>query len=206
MTTRRCRAVLIVAALAAGAADSAAAQQAASPFPAGKPVSIHVGTTPGAGNDNVMRLIARHIGKYLPGNPNIVARNTPGAGGRRLAGLIANTAPRDGSEFAQLHRGLVIEQLLGDTPLPFRLQDFTWLGSPTSTTDTCIVWHTARVQSVEDLHDARAGGRRLRQRGAAAPPAATPHRRQSPQRDRLSRRRADESRDGARRSRRPLLL
>ncbi len=81
----------------------------------------------------------------------MVATNTPGAGGRRVAGLIANTAPRDGTELAQLHRGLVTEQLVGDVTLPFKLQDLTWLGSPTSTTDTCIVWHTARVQSLEDL-------------------------------------------------------
>ena len=71
--------VLLVAALAA-AADCAVAQPAAAPFPAGKPIAIHVGTTPGGGNDNVMRLVARHIGKYLPGNPNVVAKNTPGAG------------------------------------------------------------------------------------------------------------------------------
>ena len=143
--------VLVAAVVTAGAVDCAAAQPAAAPFPAGKPIAIHVGTTPGGGNDNVMRLVARHIGKYLPGNPSIVAKNTPGAGGRRLAGLMANTAPRDGTELAQLHRGLVIEQLLGEVTLPFKLQDLTWLGSPTSTTDTCIVWHTARVQSVEDL-------------------------------------------------------
>jgi tripartite-type tricarboxylate transporter receptor subunit TctC len=143
--------LLIAAALAAGAAAGAMAQPAPRPFPPGKPVSVHVGVTPGGGNDNVMRVVARHIGKYLPGHPNVVAKNTPGAGGRRLAGLIANTFPRDGTEFAQLHRGIVVEQLLGDTPLPFRLQDFSWLGSPSSATDTCIVWHTARVQSVEDL-------------------------------------------------------
>jgi tripartite-type tricarboxylate transporter receptor subunit TctC len=139
----------LVAALAAG--TTAAAQPAAAPFPAGKPVAIHVGATPGGGNDNVMRLVARHIGKYLPGNPNVVARNTPGAGGRRLAGIIANTAPRDGTELALLHRGLVTEQLIGDHVLPFKLQDLTWLGTPTSTTDTCIVWHTAGVQSIADL-------------------------------------------------------
>ena len=108
------------------------AQPAAAPFPAGKPVSLHVGVTPGGGNDNVMRMVARHIGKYLPGHPNVVAKNTPGAGGRRLAGLLANTAPRDGTELAQLHRGLVIEQLLGEVTLPFKLQDLTWLGSPTA--------------------------------------------------------------------------
>jgi tripartite-type tricarboxylate transporter receptor subunit TctC len=131
----------------------ATAQPVAAPFPAGKPVTMHVGVAPGAGNDHVMRMVARHIGKHLPGNPNVIAKNTPGAGGRRLAGLLANTAPRDGSELAQLHRGIVLEQLVGEVALPFKLQDLTWLGSPASTTDTCIVWHTARVQSVEDLKD-----------------------------------------------------
>lgn len=124
---------------------------AAQPLPVGKAVSMHVGVTPGGGNDQIMRLVARHIGRYLPGQPSVVPRNTPGAGGRRLAGLLANTAPRDGTELAMLHRGLVTEQLLGPETLPFRVQEFTWLGTPTSTSDTCIVWHTSSVQSVADL-------------------------------------------------------
>ncbi|MPZ37861.1 MAG: hypothetical protein GEU95_07315 [Rhizobiales bacterium] len=127
------------------------AQPAAAPFPTGKPVSMHVGVNPGGGNDQIMRLVARHIGNHLPGHPNVVAKNTPGAGGRRLAGLLANTAPRDGTEMGMLHRGQVNEQLVGDVVLPFKLQDMTWLGTPSSTTDTCIVWHTARVQNVADL-------------------------------------------------------
>jgi tripartite-type tricarboxylate transporter receptor subunit TctC len=145
------RSHLLALALAIAGATHAAAQPTAAPFPAGKPIAMHVGTAPGGGNDNVMRMVARHIGKYLPGHPNIVAKNTPGAGGRRLAGLIANTAPRDGTELAQLHRGIVVEQLIGEVTLPFKVQDLTWLGSPSSATDTCIVWHTARVQSVADL-------------------------------------------------------
>jgi tripartite-type tricarboxylate transporter receptor subunit TctC len=129
----------------------AVAQPTAAPFPAGKPVSMHVGVNPGGGNDQIMRLVARHIGNHLPGTPNVVARNTPGAGGRRLAGLLYNTLPRDGTELAMLHRGLVTEQLLGDTALPFKLQQMTWLGTPSSTTDTCIVWHSGRVQKIADL-------------------------------------------------------
>ena len=143
--------VLILAALALAA--PALAQPAARPFPAGKPVTVHVGVGPGAGNDHVMRLVARHIGKYLPGSPSVVAKNTPGAGGRRFAGILANTSPRDGTEFGMLHRGIVTEQYLGDVALPFRVQDLTWIGTPASTTDTCIVWHTAAVQSLADLKD-----------------------------------------------------
>jgi tripartite-type tricarboxylate transporter receptor subunit TctC len=143
--------VLAATFAAACLAHDATAQPAAAPFPAGKSVSVHVGATPGGGNDAMMRLVARHIGQYLPGSPTVVARNTPGAGGRRLAGLLANTAPRDGTEIGLLHRGLMTEQLLGDTTLPFKLKDLTWVGSTTGTTDTCIVWYRASVQSLEDL-------------------------------------------------------
>jgi protein-S-isoprenylcysteine O-methyltransferase Ste14/tripartite-type tricarboxylate transporter receptor subunit TctC len=127
------------------------AQPASAPFPAGKPVSVHVGVAPGGGNDRVMRLVARNIGKYLPGQPNVVARNTPGAGGRRLAGFLFNAAPRDGTELGLLHRGLTTDPLLVDSTLPFKIAELTWIGSPTPTTDTCIVWHSAPVQSVADL-------------------------------------------------------
>lgn len=139
--------------LACATSQQAMAQPAATPFPIGKPVSMHVGVNPGGGNDQIMRLVARHIGNHLPGQPNVVAKNTPGAGGRRLAGLLANTAPRDGSEMGMLHRGQVNEQLVGDIVLPFKLQDLTWLGTPSSTTDTCIVWHTARAQSVAEMQE-----------------------------------------------------
>ncbi len=132
-------------------AEPAVTQPVATPFPAGKPVSMHVGVNPGGGNDQIMRLVARHIGNHLPGNPNVIARNTPGAGGRRLAGLLYNAAPRDGTELAMLHRGLVTEQLLGEEAPTFRLQEMTWLGTPSATTDTCIVWHAARVKTLADL-------------------------------------------------------
>jgi protein-S-isoprenylcysteine O-methyltransferase Ste14/tripartite-type tricarboxylate transporter receptor subunit TctC len=137
--------------IAAGTGEPAHAQPTAAPFPAGKPVSVHVGQAPGGGNDRIMRLVARHIGKYLPGNPNVVPRNTPGAGGRRLAGFLFNAAPRDGTEMGLLHRGLTTDPLLVDSTLPFRIAEFTWIGSPTPTTDTCIVWHAAKVQGVADL-------------------------------------------------------
>lgn len=148
----------VAALLACIFAANAAAQPAAAPFPVGKPVSLHVGSTPGGSNDATMRLVARHLGRHLPGQPNVIARNTPGAGGKRLAGIIANTAPRDGSELAQLHRGVVIEQILGE--LTYKIQDLTWIGSPSSVTDTCIVWHGSRVQSLEDAlqHEVVIGG------------------------------------------------
>jgi len=142
---------LIAAAWILAIAGPAHAQPAAAPFPVGKVVSIHVGTDPGGTNDLVMRMVARHIGKYLPGRPNVVPRNTQGAGGKRLATLLSNTAARDGTELGVIQRSVTTDQLLVDATLPFRMQDLTWIGTPTGTTDTCIVWHKARVQSLTDL-------------------------------------------------------
>jgi tripartite-type tricarboxylate transporter receptor subunit TctC len=138
---------LSIAAALVFACGGAAAQPAAAPFPAGKPVSIHVGTEAGGTNDQIMRIVARHLGKYLPGNPTVVPRNTPGAGGRRLAALLSNTAPRDGTELGALQRGLTTDGLLIDSPLPFKVPELTWIGTPSGTTDLCVVWHRARVQT-----------------------------------------------------------
>jgi tripartite-type tricarboxylate transporter receptor subunit TctC len=129
----------------------AAAQPAAAPFPSGKAVSIHVGTEAGGTNDQIMRLVARHIGKYLPGNPNVVPRNTPGAGGRRLANFLYNAAARDGTEIGALQRGLTTDALLIDSTASFKVPELTWVGSPSGTTDLCVVWHTSKVQSINDI-------------------------------------------------------
>jgi tripartite-type tricarboxylate transporter receptor subunit TctC len=141
-------ALIAVAFLATGPTH---AQPTAAPFPPGKPVSLYLGFEPGGGNDQIMRLVARNIGKHLPGNPNVIPRNMPGAGGRRLVGYIYNAAPRDGTELAMVSRAVTTDPLLVDPMLPFSAQDLTWLGAPTGTTDTCIVWHAAKTQSMADL-------------------------------------------------------
>ncbi len=134
-----------------GLVSPALAQPAATPFPVGKPVSMYLGFEAGGGNDQIMRLVARNIGRHLPGSPNVIPRNMPGAGGRRLAGYLYNQAPRDGTELAMISRGVTTDPLLVDPMLNFSVQDLTWLGAPTGTTDTCVVWHAAKVQSVADL-------------------------------------------------------
>jgi tripartite-type tricarboxylate transporter receptor subunit TctC len=81
----------------------------------------------------------------------VVPRNTPGAGGKRLATLLYNAAARDGTELGVIQRSVTTDPLLVDASLPFRMQELTWIGTPTGTTDTCIVWHKSRVQSLADL-------------------------------------------------------
>jgi tripartite-type tricarboxylate transporter receptor subunit TctC len=132
-------------------ASAAQAQPVAAPFPAGKSVSISVGTDAGGTNDLLMRLVAKHIGKYLPGRPTVVPRNMPGAGGKRLATHLYNAAARDGTELGVIQRSVATDQLLVDPALPFRMHELTWIGTPSGTTDTCIVWHKAKVQTLADL-------------------------------------------------------
>ena len=94
-------------------ASAARAETAPVSF-AGKQVRISIGYSPtGFGYDTYGRLLARHLGKYLPGNPAIVPQNRPGAGSLNLANYIFNAAPKDGTEIALVGRGVAMEPLLG---------------------------------------------------------------------------------------------
>jgi tripartite-type tricarboxylate transporter receptor subunit TctC len=125
--------------------------QPESPYFAGKTLSIYVGTAPGGTNDLIMRLVAAHIVKYLPGNPKAVPKNLPGGGGRTLAAYLYNQAPKDGTEFGVFQRAIVTDPLLVDPSLPFEMPKFNWIGNPTPTTETISVWHQSPVQSMQDM-------------------------------------------------------
>ena len=99
---------------------------------AGKQVKILIGFSPtGFGYDTYGRLLARHLGKYLPGNPVIVPQNRPGAGSLNLANYLYNAAPKDGTEIAIVGRGVAMEPLLtgGASQGKFDSSKFAWLGS-----------------------------------------------------------------------------
>lgn len=130
----------------------ALAQPAPAPFPEGVPISLYVGTAAGGTNDMIMRLVSEHLGKYLPGNPTVLARNMPGAGGRNLAAYIYNRAPRDGTEIGVVQRALSIAPLVEDD-VHFRMDDMTWIGSSSRATDVCLVWHESPIQSLEDMQE-----------------------------------------------------
>lgn len=130
------------------AAAGALAQGSETPI---RTLSLHVGTAAGGTNDMLMRLVGRHIGKHLPGNPQVLPKNMPGAGGRKLAAYLFHQAPANGSELGVFQRAVTTDPLLVDPKLLFDVPKFTWIGSPSSTTDICAVWHTSPVQSIEDL-------------------------------------------------------
>ena len=103
-----CAGLLLAASSAAPAAES-------DPFYKGKVVSIYIGFAPGGAYDYFGRLVARHIGKHLPGNPSVVAVSMPGAGSLTAANYLYARAPRDGTAFGIVTQTVAIEEAL-ETP------------------------------------------------------------------------------------------
>lgn len=129
-----------------------------SPSRAGQPVTIIVGYGAGGGFDGAARLLAAHVGKYLPGNPVITVQNMPGAGGLKAANYLATVAPKDGSTIAIFSQQLVLDQLLGVSPLDFR--SFGWVGSLTNEQKTCVMATSSPASSWQGMlgHDNVLGG------------------------------------------------
>jgi tripartite-type tricarboxylate transporter receptor subunit TctC len=118
---------------------------------AGKPMRLYIGFGPGGGYDTYGRLVARHIGRHLPGNPTVVPQNMPGAASLTLANYLANTAPRDGTAIAILNQAMPTEQFLLDTNMKFDAQAFNWIGRVSSAVEMAIVWHTVPINRIEDV-------------------------------------------------------
>ncbi|MGE5537807.1 MAG: Bug family tripartite tricarboxylate transporter substrate binding protein [Gemmatimonas sp.] len=143
------RTVLTLAAvLAAGIAGSAAAQDQ---FFAGKQIELVIGTTPGGGYDTYGRLVARHMGDYIPGKPTLLPKNMPGAGSNKAAAYIYAVAPKDGTSIGAIFPGAVIEPLLGDkSQVQHDSTKFNYLGSANNEAFICIGRSDAPVQKFED--------------------------------------------------------
>jgi tripartite-type tricarboxylate transporter receptor subunit TctC len=127
----RWAAALVVAAVFA--APRAHADAAAADFYRGKQVNLIVGFGPGGGYDIYARLLARHLGRFIPGNPTIVVQNMPGAGSLRAANYLYNVAPRDGTAIGTFSRNMPLLGLLASNAnVQFNARRFTWLGSSSS--------------------------------------------------------------------------
>jgi len=118
-------------------------------FYRGRTVSLIIGFSVGSGYDLYARLLARHIGKHIPGRPYVVAQNMPGAGSVKAANYVFSVAPKDGSVIGTMSRSVPVEPLLGDLQLDAR--KFTWLGSIASTSSLCATWHTTPIKSWADV-------------------------------------------------------
>jgi tripartite-type tricarboxylate transporter receptor subunit TctC len=141
---------VIVCGIALCLALPAAAQDSVADFYKGKQVTIMVGFTPGGSSSLYAQGIARHMGRFLPGNPNFIVQHVPGAGGLLLANNLNNTVTRDGTAFGITGRTAPIEPLLGTPNAKFDGRRFSWIGTANVEYTTCIAWHTAPVKTLAD--------------------------------------------------------
>jgi tripartite-type tricarboxylate transporter receptor subunit TctC len=116
----------------------------------GKTVTFIIPTAPGGGYDTYSRLIARHIGRFLPGQPNILVQHMPGAAGARAANYLYNVAARDGTIIAMLDQAIGLNHILRTPGLAADPTKFNWVGRLLSNSAVLYAWHTARVKRIED--------------------------------------------------------
>jgi tripartite-type tricarboxylate transporter receptor subunit TctC len=140
----------LVAALALPVMSSASAQTPTE-FYKGKTIELDISSSVGGGYDIHGRLLARHMTKYMPGNPMFVPKNVEGAGGLRMANLLYNTAPRDGTVFGIIYRSTAFEPLFGNKAAQIDATKFTWIGSASNEVSICVAWHTTGVTSINDI-------------------------------------------------------
>jgi tripartite-type tricarboxylate transporter receptor subunit TctC len=132
--------------LLAGAASAETPEQ----FYKGKQIELAIGYPPAGSNDVYARLLARHLGKHIPGNPTIVPQNRPGAGSFLALGYMANVAPKDGSVIAIGAPTAPLDEKLGTQGVRFKTAEFNWIGRIDSLINIVFLWHTSPVKSVAD--------------------------------------------------------
>ncbi len=125
--------------------------QSPAEFYKGRNVELYVGYSPGGAYDLYARLLARFMGKHIPGNPTIVPKNMAGAGSLVLANWLYNVAPKDGSAFGTIGRGTAFDPILGNQKAQFDGTKYTWLGSANNEVSVCVAWHTAGLTRFEEL-------------------------------------------------------
>lgn len=130
---------------------ASAAADAVADFYRGKQVSFIIATGSGGGYDTYGRLMARHYGRFIPGQPTMVVQNMPGAGGIRATNFIYNTAPKDGTAVALVHSGMTTLSLIEPENAKFDATKLTWLGNMEEETSLCVSWHDSPIKTTDDM-------------------------------------------------------
>src|SRR3954453_1263419 len=118
-------------------------------FYRGKQVSVVIGTSAGNDYDFRARLIARHMGRHIPGEPMLVPRNMPGAGGVNAANWLAAVAPRDGTTLHMIMTNMMAAQAIGTHGVQFDTRKFRWVGNTTSSPNVTNSWYTSGITRIE---------------------------------------------------------
>lgn len=132
---------------------SPARADAVADFYHGKQISLIIGTSAGNDYDFRARLLARHMSRFIPGEPTIVPRNMPGAGGINAANWVANVAPQDGTAIHMIMANMMNRQAVGVPGIKFDARQFSWIGNTTSTPNVTSAWYTSGVTRIEQVKE-----------------------------------------------------
>jgi tripartite-type tricarboxylate transporter receptor subunit TctC len=116
----------------------------------GQTVHLYIGFAPGGTYDYFGRLVARHIGRHLPGNPTVIAEQMPGAGSFTAANFLYARAPKDGTALGIVSQTLAIEEVLGAPGVQYKAARFNWIGRATSVNEVSLTFHTSKAKTIRD--------------------------------------------------------
>lgn len=134
-----------IAGLAIGLSVSQAAlAQSSDQFYKGKTVTITIGFSAGGTYDLFGRLVSRHIGKHIPGNPTVIAQSMPGAGSFVAANWLFTVAPKDGTAIGIVSQTIAMEEALKNKGVRYKSAEFNWIGRATSNNEVQVFWHTSK--------------------------------------------------------------
>ena len=139
-------ALLSAGIIGAGAAGAQTPEQ----FYNGKNIDFVIGYPPGGSNDTLGRLMARHIGKHIPGKPTVMPRNMPGAGSFLAVNKVYNVSPKDGSVIGIGAPTLALDEKLGTQGVRFKTAEFNWIGRINSLINMVFMWKTSPVKTIAD--------------------------------------------------------
>ena len=149
----------------------ATAEEEGKAYYAGKTVRMIVGSGPGGGYDTLIRLYSRHVARHLPGKPNIIVMNQPGAGGLTAFNHAGKVAPQDGTFITLVGQGLMVHEPTGQPGMQLSLAAFKWLGNFSQAPNVTAVWSSSKARTLED---ARRMEVVLGSTGAGSPDAQIP--------------------------------
>jgi tripartite-type tricarboxylate transporter receptor subunit TctC len=141
-------AALVLAALLPTAGDVIA--QPTEQFFARKTITVTIGYTAGGSYDLYGRMIARHLGKHIPGQPTVIAQNMPGAGSLKAASFLYEVAPKDGTALGVIVESAALEQALANPAVQYDAARFSYIGRVATSNNIFMQWHSSKVQSLDD--------------------------------------------------------
>lgn len=143
--------IFLCCAVAALFIASPALAQSVADFYKGKQVTLIVGAASGGGYDALARLLARHIGNHIPGNPNVIVQNMPGAGSLQATNHLYNIAPKDGTVFGLVQRDMLVAKAMNAPGIRFEIEKFNWIGNMASEIGIVVAWHASPLKTTDDL-------------------------------------------------------